>query len=71
MRVVVRVMRGNSPIEDKGSFLIVHTNERRENNRANLDVIKQVSKFYSLPSSKARLVSGGSSTRKVLNLERN
>ncbi|MEM0136334.1 MAG: DUF167 family protein [Thermoplasmatales archaeon] len=66
MRVSVLVRRGDGPIEEREGVVIVYTTEKRENNRANLDVIRQLSRRYSVSSSNIRIISGASSTKKVI-----
>jgi hypothetical protein len=42
----VKVTHGKGEISEEDSFIRVYTMEPRENNRANLDVMKQISKYY-------------------------
>ena len=66
LKIKVRFGNGQSVIS--GDTGIIFTTERRENNRANIDVIKQVSRLCKVPLSRIRLVSGHSSTRKVIEI---
>lgn len=65
MIIRVRVNRGNKPVTETEDGLVVHTAEKRENNRANLDVMKQVARFYGIEASRVRLVSGRTSRNKT------
>lgn len=69
LRIKVFVRRGEKPIEDSEEGLIVYTTERRKNNRANIDVIKQISKHYSTQQNRVRIVSGEHSPKKIIDLE--
>lgn len=69
MRIEIKVLRGEIPIEMKNGILVVFTTEKRKNNRANIDVVKQLSKYYSVPQSSIRIVAGAKSTKKVVEVE--
>ncbi|MGC8562496.1 MAG: DUF167 domain-containing protein [Thermoplasmata archaeon] len=68
MRINVRVRQGNGLIEELEGTVVVFTNEKRKNNRANIDVIRQLSKHYSVPVSNIRIVSGATSPKKVVEI---
>ncbi len=68
MRIKVFVRHGRNPITEREGVVTVYTTERRENNRANVDVIKQLSKHYSVPAISVRIVSGAKSTRKTIDI---
>jgi hypothetical protein len=69
MRIEIKVLRGGGPIEKKDGILTVFTTEKRKNNRANIDVVKQLSKYYSVPQASIRIVAGATSTKKVVEIE--
>jgi uncharacterized protein YggU (UPF0235/DUF167 family) len=68
MIVKVNVRTGNNRVEEKGGTLIVYTTEKRKNNRANMDVIKQLSRLYSVPQSNVRIIAGQTSQKKVIEI---
>ena len=43
--------------------------EPRENNRANLDVMKQISRYYDVPSTSIKIISGQRSRTKVVEID--
>ena len=63
LKIKVRFGNGQSVIS--GDTGIIFTKVRRENNRANLDVMKQISQLCNIPMNRIRLISGHSSTKKV------
>ncbi len=73
MIVEVKVSPGSGAILEKDGILLVHTMEKRENNRANLDVIRQIAAYYSIETSRVRLVRGRTSRKKtfIVDLEKN
>jgi uncharacterized protein YggU (UPF0235/DUF167 family) len=68
MRVEVRVKDGNGRIEERDGVLIVYTTEKRKNNRANIDVIRQLSKYYSVQQASIRIITGLTSPKKVIEI---
>jgi uncharacterized protein YggU (UPF0235/DUF167 family) len=70
VRLNVRVRRGKCPIEEKEGLIIVCSNEKRENNKANLDVARQIARFYSVPPANVKIIAGHSSTRKIVEIEK-
>lgn len=68
MRISVRARTGTGPVAMKDGVVIVHTTEKRKNNLANLDIIKQLSKHYSVPRSSIRIVAGANSSKKILEI---
>ena len=42
----------------------------RENNRANIDVMKQIARKYSVNSSNVRIVSGSRSRKKIIDVKK-
>ena len=68
MRYRILVRPGNDPIEEKDGLLIVHTQEKRKNNRANLDVIKQLSRHYSVSQTRIRIITGATSPKKIIEI---
>ncbi|MGC9294636.1 MAG: DUF167 domain-containing protein [Thermoplasmata archaeon] len=68
MIINVKVKEGNKPIEQKDGYLIVYTNEPREENKANKDIIKQLAKFYKKDFREIRIIRGGRSRDKVIEI---
>ena len=73
MIVQVRVSPGKGSIRKTESGLIVQTMERRENNRANLDVMKQIAEYFNVDTSRVRLIKGRTSRNKafIVDIEEN
>ncbi len=71
MKLNIVVQRGTGAIEEKNGKLMVYTNEKRENNRANVDVIKQIAKYFSVPQTAVRIVSGFTSRKKLVEVVTN
>jgi uncharacterized protein YggU (UPF0235/DUF167 family) len=67
--ITVTVFKGKARIENSGDNLKVYTNAPRENNRANYDIIRQLSKCYQTDYSKIKLVSGSKSRKKIFSIE--
>ncbi|MGC8546339.1 MAG: DUF167 domain-containing protein [Thermoplasmata archaeon] len=69
MIINVKVKEGNKPIEQKDGYLIVYTNEPREENKANKDIINQLAKFYKKDFREIRIIRGGRSRDKVIEID--
>ncbi len=69
MRVNIRVRFGNGKPEIKDGILVVYTSAKPENNRANIDVIKQVAKYYGRKAGEIRLIEGRRSRNKTFLVE--
>ncbi|MCL4444900.1 MAG: DUF167 domain-containing protein [Candidatus Thermoplasmatota archaeon] len=70
MRLFVRVRHGDRKILETPDGLDVYTPEPMENNRANMDVMKQIARKYSVNSSNVRIVSGSRSRKKIIDVEK-
>ncbi|MEM0139085.1 MAG: DUF167 family protein [Ferroplasma sp.] len=70
MRINVHVFHGKQSIIDVDGILNVYTKEPFENNRANIDIIRQVAKYYSVGSMDVSIVSGFSSRKKILEVKK-
>lgn len=69
MIVHVRVKQGKcEPVED-GGILYLCTSEKRENNRANLDLVKQIARFYNTETSRVKLITGMRSRKKTFSVD--
>jgi hypothetical protein len=68
MRVVVLVSHGNERVEKENDNIHVFTKQPFEDNRANRDVIRQIAKYYSVPSSNVKIITGLRSRKKVLDI---
>jgi len=64
----VKVHKGNNQMIIKDNTIDIFTNKRFINNEANLDVIKQLSRYYKVDQSKIRIVSGLKKHRKVIEI---
>lgn len=65
----VKVSHGKGGISEEDGFIRVYTMEPRENNKANLDVMKQISKYYNVPSKGIKIVSGWRSKNKMVEID--
>lgn len=68
MIITVRIRYGNQPIEFSDGILTVHTKEEMIENRANIDIIKQLSKFYKVNYKSVRIIKGHRSRRKIIEI---
>ncbi len=68
MKYEVHVSRGTAGIERDGNILRVHTRQDRIANRANVDVIRQLAKYFSVDPASIRIISGARSRRKVIEI---
>ncbi len=67
--IIVKVSHGKRGIIEEEGFIRIYTMEPRENNRANLDVMKQISKYYDVPSTSIKIISGQRSRTKVVEID--
>ncbi len=70
MRLYVRVRHGERKISETPDGIDVYTTEPLENNRANIDVIKQIARKYSVNTSNVSIVSGSRSRKKIIDVEK-
>ncbi len=70
MRLYVRVRQGDRKISETPDGIDVYTTEPLENNRANIDVIRQIARKYSVNTSNVRIVSGSRSRKKIIDVEK-
>ena len=68
MIITVRIRKGNQPIELSDGILTVYTNEEMIENRANIDIIKQLSKFYKVNYKRVKILKGHRSRRKIIEI---
>ena len=68
MKYEVHVSRGTAGIERDGNILRVHTRQEMIANRANIDVIRQLAKYFSVDPESIRIISGARSRRKVIEI---
>lgn len=68
MRKHIRVVPSskNDEIIEKNNELIVHVKEKAEKNKANISVMKLLSKYF---NSNVRIVSGFSSRKKIVEIK--
>jgi uncharacterized protein YggU (UPF0235/DUF167 family) len=64
----VRVSRGTAGIEKDGNTIRVHTRQEMIANKANIDVIRQLAKYFSVDPASIRIISGARSRRKVIEI---
>lgn len=69
MIVKVKVKSGNGEPEINGDTVTVYTKAKREQNRANMDVMRQLSRLYNVDYTRIKLVRGQTSTNKVFLLQ--
>jgi uncharacterized protein YggU (UPF0235/DUF167 family) len=55
-------------VEKESDNIHVFTKQPFEDNRANRDVIRQIAKYYSVPSSNVKIITGLRSRKKVLDI---
>jgi hypothetical protein len=67
--IIVKVSHGKRGIIEEEGFMRIYTMEPRENNRANLDVMKQISRYYDVPSTSIKIISGQRSRTKVVEID--
>ena len=70
MRPYVRVRHGDRKISETPDGIDVYTTEPLENNRANIDVIRQIARKYSVNTSNVRIISGSRSRKKIIDVEK-
>jgi uncharacterized protein YggU (UPF0235/DUF167 family) len=68
MLLRIKVKVGNKPVEEKDGYLIVYTSEPREGNRANIDLIKQLSRYYNKNFKDVRIIRGEKSRNKIVEI---
>ena len=68
MHIRIRVKVGGKPPELHGDEMIVYTVAKMERGQANIDIIKQVSKYYHVEQASVRIVSGFSNRKKLLEI---
>ncbi|MGC8515148.1 MAG: DUF167 domain-containing protein [Thermoplasmata archaeon] len=71
MKYEVHVSRGTAGIEREGTILRVHTRQDMIANRANIDVIRQLAKYFSVDPASIRIISGAKSRRKIIEIPDN
>ena len=65
----VKVSHGKGSICEENGYLRIYTMEPREKNKANIDVIRQISKYYNVPSTSIRIISGQRSKSKIVEID--
>lgn len=69
LKVRVKVRFGSGNPENRDDFLVIYTTARPEKNLANLDVIKQLAKFYGAKPERIHLTEGRKSRTKTFIIE--
>ena len=69
MRVSVKVKSGSKDPEVYHDCIIIYTTAKRENDRANVDIVRQLSRLYDKDQAKVRLIAGRRSRNKVFQIE--
>lgn len=67
--ISVKVRKGKRSVRKEEGHLVVYTDAKREQNRANLDVMRQLAEFYHTDVSKIRLIKGQTNTNKIFRVE--
>lgn len=70
MRINVRVRHGKGEIKEVAEGIEIFTSEPMENNRANVDIIRQLARKYGVNSANVRIISGASKRRKIIEIEK-
>ncbi len=65
----VKVSHGKGKIMEEADFIRVYTMEPREKNKANIDVIRQISRYYGVSSTSVRILSGWTSRNKIVEID--
>ncbi len=68
MMIKVHVSKGQGEIQFKDGIYFVYTKEPTENNRANIDVIKQLSHYFNKDSRNIKLLKGSKSRTKIFEI---
>ncbi len=68
-RLKVKVSHGKDRIIEETDFIRVYTMEPREMNKANIDVMKQISRYYGIPSTSVKILSGFTSRNKLVEID--
>lgn len=68
MHIKIKVKVGEKTPELRGDELIVYTVAKMEHGQANIDVLKQVAKYFRVEQGSVRIVSGLSSRKKLLEI---
>ncbi len=68
MIIKVKVRKGEARIEEKDGYILVYTNVPRERNKANYDIIKQLSKYYGKDVRNIKIIRGGTSSDKIIEI---
>lgn len=68
MKYEVHVSRGTPRVEKEGNILKVHTRQDMIANKANVDVIRQLAKYFAVDPASIHLLSGARSRRKVIEI---
>ena len=68
MHIKIKVKVGKKTPELRGDELIVYTVAKMEHGQANIDVLKQVAKYFRVEQGSVRIVSGLSSRKKLLEI---
>ncbi len=68
MIIKVKVRKGEARIEEKDGCVIIYTNAPRERNKANYDIIKQLSKYYGKDVRNIKIIRGGTSSDKIIEI---
>ena len=64
----IHVHRGKSEINSGAEWFDVYTMEPFENNRANRDIINQLSKYFKVDYQRIEIVRGSKSRKKVIKI---
>lgn len=69
LRIRVKPKSGRFKIENNGDEIVVYVKSPPEKGKANGEIIKGIAKMVGISSSKVQIVSGQTSTTKVIRLE--
>jgi uncharacterized protein (TIGR00251 family) len=69
LKIKVKPNSRKQEIEEKSGFLLVSLKSPPENNLANLELIKLLSKHFSVPDNKIKILKGKSSRNKIIEVK--
>ena len=70
MIIKVQVKEGKGEPHLIDGILFVHTTARRENNAANLDIIRQLSRYFGIEQSDIKLIRGRTNRKKTFSISK-
>ncbi len=69
MIIKVLVEKGSKEIIERDNLYIVYTKEKFENNKANIDVMKKIAKYFKKDISDVKIIRGSKSRNKIIEIK--